>query len=636
MTTRVITSSLSLDATTTTTATTSRNGTTIIRSKSLPTSNYLVCDDPNNHSPFVNPTASSSSKKKGEKKNDDHRSSSSLSSPFSSFPFSRKIRRWPSRSSTYPWILQSIALFDTVFVSWWLMYVLNAYHEKVPLSTKRQITFAAWNWYVWMHTIVVCEWMGFYKNSSFYKSGIGDNDDDDSHNDDDDDDAISDEYKALSTLLYPTQFYPVSVPRMRFALSQLNVVSLNEIPSEDVIERIECDRNNVHNNEEKDGRDNGNVNVNGNNDTPLFVVPESQRDHQTVLGLYINNNNNKNNEKENSSTQKNKKVNNKKKVLFWIYGGAYLAGDAEGNLSLANEFMTDCDAASVFIPSYRLAPEATIDDALWDICWSYRYLLQRLQKQQEEEQQQEGEELEFEIVVVGISSGGALALRLLQLIRDRTIVAAAAADKKKKKKLPLMPSFLEPLIDDIVATTAASSLSVAGAVLFGPYVDYQDPQPSNGSFVQNAKYDWIVNEAVLHYGLPYLNGFIPPTGDDLLSNNITNTNNSNTKNSNTNGRIQYSPLSHEMNDLPPLCLIASEHEACYDMTIEVVNKVRRAKTGSNKSSSGGGAGGVDVTIGVWKHMCHVFSMCQAFLPEGKASIEFAKEWIRTKTIDGEE
>jgi len=411
---------------------------------------------------------------------------------------------------------------------------------------------------------------------------------------------------------------------------------LNEIPSKENIERVEwdcCDVHNNDNNEKKADNDND-------NDSNTFVVPESQRDHQTVQGLFVRNSNNNNNnrEKENidstttTAQNKNKKTTKViKKVLFWLYGGAYLAGDAEGNLSLANEFITDCDADSVFIPSYRLAPEATMDDALWDICWSYRYLLQRLQKQQEEEQQQEGEELEFEIVVVGISSGGALALRLLQLIRDRTIVAAAAADKKKKKKLPLMPSFLEPLIDDIVATTAASSLSVAGAVLFGPYVDYQDPQPSNGSFVQNAKYDWIVNEAVLHYGLPYLNGFIPPTGDDLLSNNITNTNNSN-----TNGRIQYSPLSHEMNDLPPLCLIASEHEACYDMTIEVVNKVRRAKTGSNKSSSGGGAGGVDVTIGVWKHMCHVFSMCQAFLPEGKASIEFAKEWIRTKTIDCDE
>jgi acetyl esterase/lipase len=69
-----------------------------------------------------------------------------------------------------------------------------------------------------------------------------------------------------------------------------------------------------------------------------------------------------------------------------------------------------------------------------------------------------------------------------------------------------------------------------------------------------------------------------------------------------------------MEGLPPLCFVVSEHEACYDMTIQVVNKARDA--------------GVDVTVGVWKYLCHVFSFLHAFVPEGRLSIDFSKEWIR--------
>jgi len=569
MTTRVIASG----AVAKTSSTTDRNGTTTIRSKSTRPHHYLVCDDPNNHSPFVNPRAvkrSSETQEKGKYSGGQ-----------------RKSRSWPCRSTTPSWILQSIALFDTVFVSWWIMHALQAYHEKIPISTKRKIIFAAWKWYLWIHNLVVCQWIGFYADQSFYTGHtIGDTEKKDEGKDCDDDATISDEFKAISTLLYPVQFYPVDVPRMRFSLSQLNSISPKEIPSDEVIERIECA---VPKNTETD-------------DDGGFVAPGSQRDHQTVSGFYVTNQS----KMETSVTSNPTKV-----VLFWIYGGAYLAGDAEGNLSLANEFLVDCDADSVFIPSYRLAPEATIDDVLWDICWSYRYLLRRLEQEQQQQQQQQ----EIEIVMLGISSGGALALRLLQFLRDRS------------SELSLMPSFLEPLIDDILAISTRSSMRVAGAVLFAPYVDYRDPPPRDGSFVQNAKYDWIVSEAVQHYGLPYLNGFIPPVGGDHLVDSAATTN--------TNGRKQYSPLTHEMNDLPPLCLIASEHEACYDMCLQIVNKARgntTANTTANTNSAGSG-NATYVTIGLWKYMCHVFSMMQAFLPEGKASIEFSKDWIRTQTTN---
>lgn len=531
MTTRVVTA----DTAHTTTAKTKQNGTVIKESASKgPSLQYLVCNDPQNHSPFVNP-----------------REAKRVSSGKSSFS-----RSWPSRSTTPSWILNAIVLFDTLFVSWWIIHVLHAYHALIPIWIKRKITFAAWAGYVWIHDLVVCQWMGWYSDRSFYAGNSGALDKNPDANA-----PMSNEFKALSTLMYPVQLYPVNIPMIRFSLGQLNVVSLNDVPSEDHIERIY----DVVEDE--------------------FVAPEAYHEQRRVSGLYVTH-----------PDKKEATRNAPKKIFFWIYGGAYLGGDAEGNLSLSNEFVVDCDGDAAFIPSYRLAPEVGIDDVLWDICWSYRYLLKRL----ETEKHESG----YEIVMVGISSGGALALRLLQFLRDRT------------SKLPMMPSFLEPLIDDSLEISARSSTRIVGAVLFAPYVDYRDPQPSKGSFLRNAKYDWVVTEAVQHYGLPYLEDFIPPVGEDLRS----------SERKNTNGRIQYSPLSHDMNDLPPLCLIASEHEACYDMTIEILNKARGKSSGKEKSPT-------DVTIGVWKYVCHVFSMMQALLPEGKASIEFSKQWIRTKTTN---
>lgn len=448
------------------------------------------------------------------------------------------------------------------------MEFLALYDRFIPLSLKRKMTFVAWDFYVGIHELVACRWMGCYSDRSFYtgrttsailgtlpKSNDGL--------------TISDGFKALSTLLYPVQFYPIDVPMIRFCLSQLNVVSVKDIPSEEHIERIDS------------------VSVDFNDD---FVAPEAQIESLKVSGLYVTN--------PNMTQARNNKL--PKKILFWIFGGAYLGGDAQGNLSLGNEFLIDCNADALFLPNYRLAPEANFDDVLWDICLSYRYLLQRLQK--------EGHDQGYEIVMMGVSSGGALVLRLLQFLRDRNF------------QLPMTPSFLEPVVDDIIDISTRSSIKIAGGVMFGPYVDYRDPQPPEGSFLQNAKYDWVVTEAVQHCGLPYLNGFVPPLGDDLKSPELNN----------TNGRVQYSPICNDMNDLPPLCLITSEHEACYDMIIEVANKARKKPSPSANGGSGGKP--TDVTIGIWKHMCHVFSMMQAFLPEGKASVDFCKEWIvRTKT-----
>ena len=68
-----------------------------------------------------------------------------------------------------------------------------------------------------------------------------------------------------------------------------------------------------------------------------------------------------------------------------------------------------------------------------------------------------------------------------------------------------------------------------------------------------------------------------------------------------------------MEGLPPLCVVVSEHEAVYDMTMEMVNRARGQ--------------GVNVTVGVWKYMCHVFSFLWGFVPEGRHSMLFVSNWL---------
>ena len=76
------------------------------------------------------------------------------------------------------------------------------------------------------------------------------------------------------------------------------------------------------------------------------------------------------------------------KVIFWIYGGAFLAGDSRGNLGIAEKMGMLCAAEGgnsdcgcdngmrdVFIPDYRLVPEHHLDDAIHDVTLAYEYLL---------------------------------------------------------------------------------------------------------------------------------------------------------------------------------------------------------------------------------------------------------------------
>lgn len=175
------------------------------------------------------------------------------------------------------------------------------------------------------------------------------------------------------------------------------------------------------------------------------------------------------------------------KVIFWIYGGgesnwffctqhanifdlltvafpAYLAGDSEGNLGIAEKMgmmcgddpTTEGEMRDIFIPDYRLVPEYHLDDAIHDITLAYEWLVCERGIRPEN------------VVLLGISSGGGLAVLLMQ--------ALAESCRRAKK---------------IETTASVCDLMPAGAVLVGPFVDYTEPK---GSMKEYIKHDLIVNQ----------------------------------------------------------------------------------------------------------------------------------------------
>lgn len=213
-----------------------------------------------------------------------------------------------------------------------------------------------------------------------------------------------------------------------------------------------------------------------------------------------------------------------------------------------------CDI-DVFIPEYRLLPEYNFFDSFEDTIRAYSYLIQERGVKPEN------------VTLFGISSGGGLSVRLLQRIAE---LQQESSSSIVQSELLQMPS---------------------GAVLLSPFVDYTTPK---GSFKEYTAHDLIVNESVFEEGIPYLRTL----GDD-------------------DARHRESPVNRSFANIPPLCLLVSEHECCYEQNIELVNNARNA--------------GVEVDLAVWKYMCHVWIVLSAFLPEARSAVDFASDWIVKNT-----
>jgi epsilon-lactone hydrolase len=404
-----------------------------------------------------------------------------------------------------PWVLQFIRLLLSVFlVDYWEQHVFRLYN-MLPTATRRALSYTAWKLYFPIHQYFFSNTTAIHPHASL-------------------------EYHALTTVMYWGRFFPVNVPRMRFMLQQLTPCQPSPLAAsrvETIDERVVFDH-----------------------------PPKEQGDFCRVQGLYLYFNK--------YDTAVDTAVPFTEYTLFWVYGGAFLSGDAVGNMGPADRVAAPA-GLDVFIPTYRLAPEHCMDDIVWDIILAYRWLYD-LRKRRGQDPNK--------ILMFGCSSGAALCLRLMQSI----------VELQQQKTDEILPPYLTSILHP--------DMMPRGAALASPYLDYSPDLDPAGSFLQYSQHDLIVTEAVQEAGLPYLDTHMGRSGD----------------------RIRQSPLKRSLNGLPPLCILVSQHETVYDETVLLIERARAA--------------GVPVTVGLWKYLCHVFLFLNGFIPEGKQAMDFLSHWYR--------
>lgn len=409
-------------------------------------------------------------------------------------------------------LVKVIDFINRFCLIWWEEVIFKLINI-IPVSWRRAVIYSAWKVYFPIHKYL---WQN--NPTAIHKDA-------------------SAEYHALYTTLWFGRYFPVTIPRMRFLLSQLTALS----PPRNQDKSYYCPPEYI---------------VNANVDVPedTMFIPEKYADHAVANGIYL--------KRQNEDTPSDY-------VLLWFYGGAFLSGDALGNIGPA-ECVAD-GSMDVFIPTIRLAPEVNIYGVLWDVVVSLRYLQQRRIK--------EGQD-PTKIMVFGCSSGGALVMRLLQLTSKQREDASSINNDD------VVPEFLTPILRGLHPPASAAILS--------PFVDFQRNKDPNGSFHQYVVHDLIVNESVQESALPYLDTHM-----------------------NVNPGEDHSPLAYpNVTGLPPLLILLSEHETVHDETIRLIHQLQAADA--------------DITVGYYRYMCHVWSFYHGFLPEGQHAMQLMARWLRSQ------
>jgi hypothetical protein len=170
-------------------------------------------------------------------------------------------------------ILRNILrLFNFLFISWWEDWLFAAW-DGLPLPVKKRLVFVAWGWYSQAHKKLLGRSTAIHPDAS-------------------------EEYHALTTIMWWGRLFPVTVKRMRFSLKQLTVWTKPPILSR--VERVD-------------------------EIAPVTKVPPQQLDHCNVHGVYIHT--------QDTPTQR---------VIFWLYGGAFLSGDVDGNIGPGTTYVFFC------------------------------------------------------------------------------------------------------------------------------------------------------------------------------------------------------------------------------------------------------------------------------------------------------
>jgi len=128
-----------------------------------------------------------------------------------------------------------------------------------------------------------------------------------------------------------------------------------------------------------------------------------------------------------------------RRVVYYVHGGGFVSGDFAAYKAFMEKLGTVM-RAEVFFPSYRLAPEHTIDEALADVSDGYAELSKGAFD---------------EIIVVGESAGGALATLLVQRLVSLSS-ASTSAPVAKGACRPRVP-------DSLLLLSPVTDLSASGA-----------------------------------------------------------------------------------------------------------------------------------------------------------------------------
>jgi len=351
------------------------------------------------------------------------------------------------------------------FITLFEKFAVESFWETLPLRLRQKITLLCWSLYLPLHKLVLSNKTGIHVNASL-------------------------EYHALTTILYWGRLFPTTVQRMRYSLRNINVLHAPKI-----YPCLKSDREatvtTVHHYCTKES-------------TLHVVAKTSQRrriihrnnNAVTLTGQYI--------QHDTAPSQK---------IIMYLYGGAFLSGDTNGNLKFAEKMGQSCGGMDLFLPEYRLVPEHDFLDALHDVIHAYEYLVLTRNISPKN------------IFLFGLSSGGGLQVRLLQTIVKRNCLVTDTEDDEFL--LQSMPR---------------------GAVLMCPFVDYTEPK---GSFVEYKAHDLVVNEGVFETGLQHLQH--AGTNEE---------------------RKELSPVHLSLEGLPPLCVLISQHECLYDQVKLFCNRAR--------------------------------------------------------------
>ena len=188
------------------------------------------------------------------------------------------------------WIFQ---FFDKLLFRWWEHVFFRLYQKHIPLIVKRVLIFGGWKLYRPLHKLILGRSTGMHPSQSL-------------------------EYHALTTIMWWTRLFPVSPERFRFSLSQLYTCCPNIVQAPRIVHVKESILPLLK------------------KEQPNYNIPSVQMDHTTVKGMYLYHSPSGYSEY----------------AIFWVFGGAYLSGDVQGNSAAADWVRRKCQM-DVFLPACK-------------------------------------------------------------------------------------------------------------------------------------------------------------------------------------------------------------------------------------------------------------------------------------------